>query len=69
MVFFVSKFDICNFVDNNTISSRGKNLSENFHNLKLDLGNILKWFKVHSLNPNFGKFQIMILEINTNIYK
>ena len=37
------------------------------HNLKFDLGHILKWFKVNSLKPNPGKFQFMILGTNTDI--
>ena len=36
------------------------------HNLKFDLGHILNWFKVHSLKPNPGKFQFMILGTNTD---
>ena len=67
MLFFVSKSDICNFADDNTLSSCGKMLGDILHNLKFDLGHILKWFKINSLNPNPGKFQFMILETNTDI--
>ena len=42
-------------------------LGDILHNLKFDLGYILKWFKVNSLKPNPGKFQFMILETNTDI--
>ena len=42
-------------------------LGDILHNLKFDLGHILKWFKVNSLKPNPGKFQFMILGINTDI--
>ena len=44
-------------------------LSNILHNLKFDLGHILKWFKFNSLKPNPGKFQFMILGINTDIKK
>ena len=37
------------------------------HNLKFDLGHILKWFKGNSLKLNLGKFQFMILGTNTDI--
>ena len=37
------------------------------HNLKFDLGQILKLFKVNSLKPSPGKFQCMILGTNTDI--
>ena len=67
MLFFVSKSDICNFADDNTLSSCGKMLGDILHNLKFNLGHILKWFKVNSLKPNPGKFQFMILGTKTDI--
>ena len=61
MLFFVSKTydisDICNFADDNTLSSCGKMLGDILHNLKFDLGYILKWFYVNSIKRNSGKFQ------------
>ena len=66
-LFFVSKSDICNFADDNTLSSCGKMLDDISHNLKFDLGQILKLFKVNSLKPSPGKFQCMILGTNTDI--
>ena len=45
----------------------GKILGDTLHNLKFDLGHILKWFRVNSLKPNSGKFQFMILGTNTDI--
>ena len=65
MLFFVSKSDICNFADENTRGSCGKMLGGLLHNLKFDLGHILKWFKVNPLKPNPGKFQFMILVTDT----
>ena len=67
MLFFVSKSDICNFADDNTLCSCGKMLGDILYNLMIDLGHILKWFKVNSLKPNPGKFQFMILGTNTDI--
>ena len=60
-LFFVSKSDICNFADDNILSSCGKVFGDILHNLKFDSGHILKWFKVTSLKPNLGKFQFIIL--------
>ena len=37
------------------------------HNLEVNLGHILKWLKVNSLEPNPGKFQFIILGTNTDI--
>ena len=42
-------------------------LRDILHNLKFDLGHILKRFKVNSLKPNPGKFRFMILGRNTDI--
>ena len=67
MLFFVSKSDVCNFADDNTLSSCGKMLGDILHNLKFDLGHILKWFKLNSLKLNPGKFQFMILRTGTDI--
>ena len=67
MLFFVAKFNICNFADDNTVRYCGKMLGDIFNNLKFNLGHILKQFKVNSLKPNPGKFQFMILASNTGI--
>ena len=67
MIFFVSKSDIRNFADDNTLSSCGKMLGDILYNLKFDLGRILKWFKVNSLKSNPSKFQFMILRTNSDI--
>ena len=65
--FFISKSDISNFADDNTISSCGKVLGDNLRSFKFDLAQLLKWFKVNSLKLNPGKFQFMILETNTDV--
>ena len=49
------------------LNSWGKILDDILHNLKFDLGRILKWFKVNSLKPNPGKFHFMIMGANTKI--
>ena len=67
MLFFVSKSGVCNFVDDNTAGSCGEMLGDILHNLKFDLGYVLKWLKVNSLKLNPGKFQFMILGTNTDI--
>ena len=66
MLSFVSKSDICNFADDNTLCSCGKMLGDILHNLKFDLRHILKWFKVNLLKPNLRKFQFMIMGTNAD---
>ena len=65
MFLFISKADICNFTDNNTINLCGKALCDKSRNLKFDSGRALQWLKVNSLKSNSGKFQFMILTANT----
>ena len=66
MLSFVSKSDICNFADDNTLCSCGKMLGDILHYLKFDLRHILKWFKVNLLKPNPRKFQFMIMGTNAD---
>ena len=59
--FLLKKENICNFADDNTIYSCNINLQTLLKDLKYDMQNILKWFKVNSTKPNPKKFQFMIL--------
>ena len=63
--FFVEKSEICNFADDNTIYSCGKDLPKIKQDLICAMKNILKWFKLNSLKTNPGMFQYMILGDNT----
>ena len=63
--FFIERTNICNFTDYNTIYSCNINLQTILKNLKYDMQNILKWFKVNSMKPNPKKFQFMIHGKNT----
>ena len=62
---FIEKTNICNFADGNTIYSCNNNLQTILKNLKHDLINDLKWFKVNSMKANPKNFQFMILGKNT----
>ena len=62
---FIEKTKICNFADGNTIYSCNNNLQTILKNLKHDMGNVLKWFKVNSMKANPKKFQFMILGKST----
>ena len=59
--FFVKKSEICNFTDDNTIYSCGKDLPKIKEDLICTMKNILKWFRLNSLKANPGKFQFIIL--------
>ena len=62
---FIEKTNICNFADENTIYSCNNNLQTILKNLKHDMVNVLKWFKVNSMKVNPQKFQFMILGKST----
>ena len=53
---FIQKTNMCNFADGNTIYSCNNNLQTILKNLKHDMVNILKWFKVNSMKANPQKF-------------
>ena len=67
MFFSVSESRICNFADDNTLSSCDKMLGDILDNLEFGFGHILKLFKVNTLKPNPGKFQFMMLGKHTDI--
>ena len=63
--FLIERTNICNFADVNTIYSCNINQQTVLKDLKYDMQNILKWFKVNSMKPNPKKFQFMILGKST----
>ena len=58
---FIRKSGVCNFADDNTLYSVGKNIENVISDLKTDLVGVMEWFKINSLKANLGKFQFMIL--------
>ena len=58
---FIRKSGVCNFVDDNTLYSVGKNIENVISDLKTDLVGVMEWFKINSLKANPGKFQFMVL--------
>ena len=59
--FFAEKSEICNFADDNTVYSCGKDLRKVREDLICTMKNLLKWFRLNSLKANPGKFQFMII--------
>ena len=66
LFFVISRTEVCNFADDNTLYSCHKKLETIFENLKWDLKGVLNWFKVNSLKANAGKFQFMVLGAKKN---
>ena len=63
--FFLEKSESCNFADNNTVYSCGKDLAKTKQDLICTMKNVLKWFMLNSSKANPGKFQFMIFGDNT----
>ena len=61
ILFLVEKSEICNFADDSTIYSCGKDLSKTKEDLICTTKNILKWFRLNSWVANPEKFQVMIV--------
>ena len=66
LFFSITKPEVCNFADDNTLYSSNKDLDHVFDNLYYDLDNLLDWFKFNSLKANHDKFQFMVLGANKN---
>ena len=68
--FFVERSEICNFADDNTIYSCGKDFPKIKENLICIMKNVSKWFRLNSLKANSGKFQstILLIKLDINIY-
>ena len=60
-IFINEKSEICNFTDDNTIYSCGKDLRKIKEDFLCTVKNVLKWLRSNSLKANPGKFQFMIL--------
>ena len=61
MFLFTRKSGVCNFADDNTLYSVGKNIENVISDLKTDLIGVMEWFKINSLRDNPGKFQFMVI--------
>ena len=64
LLFSITKSEVCNFADDNTLYSSNKDLDHVFNNLYYDLHNVVDWFKFNSLKANCDKFQFMVLGAN-----
>ena len=58
LFFFISRSEICNSADDNTLYYCGQVLENILCNLKHDLHNILKWFQLNSLKLNPNEIEI-----------
>ncbi len=73
----VKESEVCNFADDTTIYTFGKDIESVILNLEEDLSNTLNWFRDNHMAANPAKFQVMflglreepkfILEINDKI--
>ena len=57
----VTKTDLCNFADDNTIYSCADSLMQVISELQDDLPIVLSWFKANQLAANPSKFQMLVL--------
>ena len=57
----VKDSEVCNFADDNTIYTFGKDIEDVVLNLEEDLSNTLDWFRDNHIAANPGKFQVMFL--------
>ena len=69
---FIRKSEVCNFAEDNTVYSIGKNIENVISVFKTDLVRVMEWFKIDSLKANPGKFLFLVLrntdKISFDIY-
>ena len=63
LFFSVTKSEVSNSADDNTLYSCNKNLKHVFSNLKYDLRNVLNWFKINSMKTNPNKYQFLVFGV------
>ena len=59
---FVSKCDLFNYADDNTLSKSAGTVELVIEALKTDANNAVKWFENNNMKANPEKFQIMLLK-------
>ena len=59
----MTKSEVCNVADDNTLYSCNKNLEHVFSNVEYDLRNELDWFNINSMKTNPGKLQFRVLGV------
>ena len=67
MFYFVDKCSLCNYADDNSISTASLCV-HGVSNLETDCNNIMEWFSVNGLQAKPSKFQFMLLS-SSNIDK
>ena len=64
---WITKTDLLNFADDNTISAAGKTIEDLILTLETDSQKAIEWFKLNEMIVNPDKFQAIIVKKNTNI--
>ena len=58
---FISKCNLCNYADNNTLYSTGKDLNQIRRNLEMDVMILHQWFHENHMPLNPGKCHHMVI--------
>ena len=58
---FISKCNLCNYADDNTLYSTGKNLNRIRRNLEMEFMILHQWFHENHMTLNPGKYHYMVI--------
>ena len=58
---FISKRNLCNYADGNTLYSTGKNLNQIKRNLEMDFMILYQWFHKNHMTLNRGKYRYLVI--------
>ena len=69
LLLFIKETDICNFADDTTLYTCGKELYTISFKLEIETTTSIQWFKDYEMVANPSKFQLMFLSKFKNIEK
>ena len=64
---WITKTDLLNFANDNTISAAGKTIQDVIYTLKTESQKAIEWFKLNEMIVNPDKFQPIIVKKNAKI--
>ena len=65
-IYIVEHWEVCNFADDNTISSCGDTFESVASNLEEDMSQAISWFKTNQIVSNPSKFKVTLLGLKTD---
>ena len=66
LFYIVKQSEVCNFADDNLISSCGNSFEVVASSLEEDMSKLMHWCKTNQMVVNASKFQAILYDLNSN---